>query len=105
MKMAVEWRDEVRKYGPAGRQAMLGKFIVGSAVWNQIHKNQPPYEALLRLPGYKDRLGRFETETEAMACVERAVWLWIVGAGLGSANFLPGPAAEAKPENEGKENQ
>jgi hypothetical protein len=86
MKMTqVKWRVREALYGPHESEAMLGAFVVGSAGWNRLKRDDPPYEARLRLPGFKDRLGRFETEADAMARVEDAVSHWIARAGLAVA--------------------
>jgi hypothetical protein len=87
MMAKVEWGkpDHVPQYGPCPVVARLGKFVVGSVIWNQIQKGQPPYQANLRLPGYKEILGKYEDEAEAKAHVERATASWVKSAGLMAA--------------------
>jgi hypothetical protein len=82
MMAKVEWAVKEALYGPHGKQAMLGKFAVGYVSWNHFRKDEPRYDACLALPGYKNRLGKFETEAEAMSRVESAVSSWVQKAGL-----------------------
>lgn len=71
----LEWANDERSFS-AGHVLRAGKFIVASAGWSKLRKDDPPYVACCRLPGMKDTVGRFDTLDEAKAKAERAVRYW-----------------------------
>lgn len=77
----LEFMEDGSRHGGAGHHAFLGKWRVGWVGWDRLHPNDPPYGASCRLPGIKDRLGRFNTEEEARAKLVKAVEHWLKEAG------------------------
>lgn len=78
----IVWNQRQVPHGPMPVDAFLGRWVVGSVVWDKIKRDDPPYTATCDLPGVRERLGRFETVEAAKARVEDAVAWWLSGAGL-----------------------
>ena len=77
MSLSIKWEPNARPYA-GGDVAKAGKWEVGSVHEDRLRPvgTRLMYEAGCRLPGIKARLGRFPTEEEARARVERAVTFW-----------------------------
>lgn len=81
---ALRWEESESRY-VVGHTALLGRWKVGSAYLDSMRPKGDPkrWAAACRLPGIKPTLGHFNSEREAKEKVERAIAVWIQGAGLG----------------------
>lgn len=78
----VRWERSRRQF-VVGHTAFLGVWAVGSAFYATVRRGDPMcWEATCQLPGVAARLGRFKSEDEARASVERAVESWVAQSGL-----------------------
>lgn len=80
----IDWRRRTEKFSN-GSNGYVNKYVWFSTAWDSMYSSddpQPPWVLLCKLPGLKERLGRFETEIEAYDYAEKCAEIWINNSGL-----------------------
>ena len=75
--MEIKWVEKTGQFAN-GKNAMVGKWAVGSVDWNSM-KSQGSnlnYSATIMLPGLKNNCGAFESEADARAKVANTIMGW-----------------------------
>ena len=75
--MRVDWKKATGLY-ECGENAFCGRWNIGWAGYDGCCSKGDTlkYTSICRLPGIKDRLGRFETNDEAKIALEKAINHW-----------------------------
>ncbi len=76
--LPIIWKQQIERYSN-GKNATIGGVKVGSIHYNGIDRNDAlRYVANCTLPNVKNsgHIGKYPTEKEAMAEVERIVYVW-----------------------------
>lgn len=72
----IVWKEKTQQYAN-GKNAYVGKIIIGSCNWNSIDRNTDlKYVASFDLPQLPIKNNKFKTEQEAMNMVEKHFKVW-----------------------------
>jgi len=80
----INWERQDHKYGPPSDIGKLGRWKVFSISWKMMSKDdkENPYGIYCFLPGLKEYLGECPTVEAAKQKAEKALAVWLEGAGL-----------------------
>ena len=77
MDLTMAWESPKQEYA-TGERLRVGRWQIGGYHWNN-QRGKPRWAVTCSLPGYKDRLGDYDTEHECRERLEQAVQKWVQG--------------------------